>query len=126
MENERNQIIKTIENFFKDVSKNYDYIEGKLKNVQTNEFKIFLDKHIEQHEIKNLQLEKIGNFLNKEPFNKPAHELGVYFVVSLNEVKENDIRDNFGYSDEKGRFIPIIEKGRFKHFNKDGRITKEV
>ncbi len=131
MENNDKNIGTIIRNFFEDIA---DVKENKTdikikpdieKNLSTEEFyklKEFFEQieHIKKEKdyyriLQEEQSEKIENFLNKlnnEDTNKPPTDLsGIYFVISLNDINEEQIEDKF--------FNEIEEKNKFKLFAED-------
>lgn len=117
-----------IQNFFEDIADVKEnktdieikpYIKNKLSNEEHDKLKEFFEQieHIKKEKdyykiIQEEQSEKIGNYLdnlNIKNINKPPiDKSGIYFVISLNDINEDQIEDEFWHK--------IEEKDKFKLF----------
>ena len=120
---EENKVREIIEDFFKEIHVNMKNIKNKELFKDSANLYNFVTK--DNHKI---EVQKIGDFLlNKIGTKEVPNESGIYFVISLNDIKEIEIKKNFLYKIEaKGKFKPfsdLNEKFNKVKNNKNAKIV---
>jgi hypothetical protein len=99
-----NSKIDFLENYFK---VNNDSNDWKIKNIMQSEmFKLYLDKKIENFNIKNLSYYKWHEYLDLNGINKRKHQK-IKFKINESILLLNDIKKK-GFIDTKIKNLPII------------------
>ena len=110
---EENKVREIIEDFFKEIHVN-------MKNIKNKE--LFKDSANLDNFVKvnhKIEVQKIGDFLNKIGTKEVPNESGIYFVISLNDIEEKQIKEKFLYKIEaKGKFKPLSLSDLNEKFDK--------
>ena len=98
---EENKVREIIEDFFKEIHVN-------IKNKELFKDSVNLDNFVKDNH--KIEVQKIGDFLNKIGTKEVPNESGIYFVISLNDIEEKQIKEKFLYKIEaKGKFKPLSD-----------------
>ena len=118
---EENKVREIIEDFFKEIHMN-------MKNIKNKE--LFKDSANLDNFVKanhKIEVQKIGDFFNKISTKEVPNKSGIYFVISLNDIEEKQIKKKFLYRiEEKGKFKPfsnLNEKFNTVKNNKNAKIV---
>ena len=118
---EENKVREIIGDFFKEIHVNMKDIRNKKILKDSENLDNFVTKN--NH---NIEAQKIGDFFSKNGTKEVPNKSGIYFVISLNDIKEIKIEENFLCNIEaKGKFKPLSDlKEKFNTVknNKNAKI----